>query len=131
MHFTFVRYNSVLQLFSGIVCWYLQTNVLTTKPANRKSHILLDELYVGIDSYGHHHAALVLAFEDAVVSPNQLKLASTYLRNHFPLAHHRLFALEPIDENVFALFSLEAKRNRVVIDYERQYELVKAASMAI
>lgn len=129
MLFAAIRYNRILQLFAGIVCWHLQSNVVAAERDKKKSRILMDELYVGIDSYGHHHAILLVAFEDSVVGVSQLRRASDHLRNHFPRAHHGLIALEPIGENAVALFGLKIAEKGVVIDYERQYQFVKAEEM--
>ena len=131
MQFAFVRHNSVLQLFCGIMCWHLQNNVLVTVPATKTNSVVMDELYIGLDSYGHHRAVLLIAFKDAVANAGQLRRASKYLRNHFPRALHDIIALEPIAKNAFALFSLKAKGETVLIVYERQFELVQAADMSI
>jgi hypothetical protein len=126
VQFAFVRHNHILPLFCGVVCWHLQNNVLRDQPTNKKIRVLMDELFVGIDNYGAHHAILVMAFEDSVAAAVECKRASRYLRNHFSHAHHKLIALEPIGENALALFALELKVNGVVIVYERHFELVKA-----
>jgi hypothetical protein len=128
-HFSLVRYNSIIQLFCGIICWSLQSNVLAGMPAYKKMHVLMDELYVGFDNYGYHHAIILIAFEDAVVTANQLRSASTYLGNHFRYAHHHLIALESLSDHAFALLGLQAKANKVVIASERHFELVKATEL--
>lgn len=125
-HFAFVRYNFILPLFCGVVCWHLQSNVLRDQLPGRKSRVLMDEIYVGIDQYGAHHAILLVAFDDAVAGSQHCRNALMFLRDRFPHAHHKLIAIESIGENALALFALEAKDRNVVIAYERHFEVVSA-----
>jgi len=54
-----IRYNRLLDVFTGVTCYSLQNHLRTTVPAY--GQIETDELYVGLDRYGVHYVLPVQA----------------------------------------------------------------------
>jgi hypothetical protein len=47
---TIVRYNRILDVFSGLACFHLQSHIRTQIPDH--GQVEIDELYVGVDKDG-------------------------------------------------------------------------------
>lgn len=54
-----VRYNRLLDIFTGVTCYSLQNHLRTTVP--NMGQIETDELYVGVDKRGVHYVLPVQA----------------------------------------------------------------------
>ena len=120
---TKLRYNRMLDIFTGVACYSLQNHLRTTVPGI--GQIETDEIYVGIDKKGVHYVFPVQAKsgkdELGVVQVEQ----DIALCNHrFPTLVCRAIAAQFLQENVIALFELESIDGEVRKASERHYQLV-------
>jgi hypothetical protein len=59
---TIVRYNRILDVFSGLACFHLQSHIRTY--ISRHGQVEIDELYVGVDKDGKGYVLPVEAKEE-------------------------------------------------------------------
>jgi hypothetical protein len=119
-----VRYNRLIDIFTGLTCYSLQNHLRTTVP--HIGQVETDEIYVGIDKRGVHF-----------VLPVQAKAASERLgivqieqdfavgATKFPNLICRPVAAQFMAEDLIALFEFEQTENGVRISAEKHYKLVR------
>lgn len=126
-----IRYNRLVDIFLGIATYSLQ-NHLRTKVANY-GQIEIDELYVGVDTYGVHY-----------VVPVQAKAGRDFLGVIQSIQDAAFCASEPLysscvcrpvsaqflDENTIALFETVFDGNEVSIKQEKHYRLAAAKEIS-
>jgi hypothetical protein len=118
-----VRYNRLIDLFSGVVCYSLQ-NHLRTAIANM-GQIETDELYVGVDRKGAHYVFPVQAKGGTdKLSIVQIEQDFALCATKFPSLICRPVAAQFVEGNLIALFEFEDSKEGVVIARERHYRLV-------
>lgn len=118
-----VRYNRLVDVFSGVACYSLQSHVRTTVP--EMGQVETDELYVGVDKKGAHYVFPVQAKggKDRL-NVVQIEQDFAMCATKFPLLVCRPIAAQFMAEGVIALFELEAGENGVAIASEKHYRLV-------
>ena len=120
---TKLRYNRMLDIFTGVACYSLQNHLRTTVPGI--GQIETDEIYVGIDKRGVHYVFPVQAKggEDAqgVV---QIEQDIALCHRRFSTLVCRSIAAQFLAKNVIALFELEIVDGEVRKVSERHYQLV-------
>ena len=120
---TKLRYNRLLDIFTGVACYSLQNHLRTTVPGI--GQIETDEIYVGMDKRGVHYVFPVQAKggkDDLGVVQIEQDIA---LCNHrFPNLVCRAIAAQFLAESVIALFELEIVDGEVRKVSERHYQLV-------
>lgn len=120
---TKLRYNRLLDIFSGITCYSLQNHLRTTVP--NIGQVETDEIYVGIDKSGRQYVFPVQAKggsdEIGVVQIEQdIKLC----KHKYPELICRAIAAQFIDSNKISLFEFTMQNDEVKKVTERQYHLV-------
>ncbi|MDR1428535.1 MAG: hypothetical protein LBJ08_12410 [Bifidobacteriaceae bacterium] len=125
-----VRYNRLIDLFTGIVCHSLQNHLRTKVPG--LGQIETDEVYLGVDKSGTQYVIPVEAKGGtdrlSVVQMNQdLALAA----HRFPALECRLVGAQFADEDIYLfLFAEAAQGGSVEVLAEGRYRLVPPDSIS-
>ncbi len=118
-----VRYNRLVDIFSGVTCYSLQNHLRTTVP--EMGQVETDEIYVGVDKKGAHYVFPVQAKGGKdKLSIVQIEQDFAVCATKFPLLVCRPIAAQFMEEGVIALFEFEAGENGVTISSEKHYKLV-------
>jgi len=105
-----IRYNRLVDIFSGITCFHLQSHIRTT--IEEEGQIEIDDLYVGIDNEGTEY---ILPLE--AKSPEErdklgwVQVANLvkYSKQNFPKLKCRPICAKPIDRNTIFMVEFEDK----------------------
>jgi len=118
-----VRYNRLVDIFSGVACYSLQNHLRTTVP--EVGQVETDEIYVGVDKKGAHYVFPIQAKGGKdKLNIVQIEQDFAVCATKFPLLVCRPIAAQFMDEGVIALFEFESGENGVTIASEKHYKLV-------
>jgi hypothetical protein len=118
-----VRYNRLLDIFTGVACYSLQNHLRTTVPGI--GQVETDELYVGVDKKGVHYVFPIQAKAGKDrLSIVQVEQDSAVCADKWPSLVCRPIAAQFMREDVIALFELEESENGFGIVSEKHYRLV-------
>ena len=118
-----VRYNRLIDIFSGVTCYALQSHLRTSVPG--VGQVETDELYVGIDRRGAHHIFPVQAKGgNDRLSVVQIEQDFALCASKFPELRCRPVAAQFMGDNLIALFAFEQGDSGVAIAAEKHYRLV-------
>ena len=120
-----VRYNRLIDTFLGLTAYSLQNHLRTT--VQGLGQIEIDELYIGIDSFGCHYVIPVQAkgkkdHIGIVQSTQDIRFAE----QKYPGMRCRAIAAQFLEHEVVALFELTKQHDEVKVVEERHYRLVAA-----
>lgn len=120
-----LRYNRLIDIFTGITCCSLQNHLRTTVPG--MGQVETDEIYVGLDKKGAHYVLPVQA------KGGTDKLNIVQIEQDFAICEHKFRNLicrpigaQFIDNEVIVLFEFEQTAEGVRISSEKHYRLVPA-----
>ena len=118
-----LRYNRLVDIFTGLACYSLQNHLLTT--VKSLGQVETDEVYIGIDSRGVHYVLPVQAKggndqQSVVQIENDFALAA----EHFPDLICRPIAAQFMKNGTIALFELQMEEDKVTLRTEAHYRLV-------
>ncbi|MDX2254886.1 MAG: endonuclease [Pseudanabaenaceae cyanobacterium bins.39] len=119
-----VRYNRLIDIFLGITTYSLQNHLRTT--VKGIGQIEIDEIYVGINSYGNHFVIPV----QAKAGHDQIGIVQTRqdiscCNEKFPDLLCRSISVQFLDDNTIAMFELTLEDEYIKVVEERHYQLVK------
>jgi hypothetical protein len=118
-----VRYNRLIDIFTGITCYSLQNHLRTTVPD--MGQVETDEVYIGIDRRGAHYIFPVQAKGGTdKLGVVQIEQDFALCAAKFPNLICRPIAAQFVESNLIALFSFEETENGVAIVVEKHYRLV-------
>ncbi len=118
-----VRYNRLVDIFSGVVCYSLQNHLRTT--VQEMGQVETDELYVGVDKKGIHYVFPVQAKGGTdKLSIVQIEQDFAVCARKFPSLLCRPVAAQFMKDSVIALFEFEQSDAGVSISSEKHYKLV-------
>ncbi len=118
-----VRYNRLVDIFSGVTCYSLQNHLRTTVP--EMGQVETDEIYVGVDKKGAHYVFPIQAKGGKdKLNIVQIEQDFAVCATKFPLLVCRPIAAQFMDKGVIALFEFESGENGVTISSEKHYKLV-------
>jgi len=118
-----VRYNRLVDIFSGVTCYSLQNHLRTTVP--EMGQVETDEIYVGVDKKGAHYAFPIQAKGGKdKLSVVQIEQDFAVCATKFPLLVCRPIAAQFMEGGVIALFEFESGETGVTILSEKHYQLV-------
>lgn len=123
-----VRYNPLIDTFLGLTTYSLQNHLRTT--VREIGQIEIDELYIGIDRHGCHHAIPV----QAKGGSDQIGVVQTsqdiaYVEKKFPGLRCRAISAQFMADGIIALFELALQDDQVRVVQERHYRLVPAKEL--
>jgi hypothetical protein len=118
-----LRYNRLIDIFTGITCYSLQSHLRTT--VKGMGQVETDELYIGIDKKGVHYILPVQA------KGGSDRLGIVQIEQDFAMCAEKFpnlicipVSAQFIEDNLIALFSFEEDKNGVSIACEKHYRLV-------
>ncbi len=127
-----VRYNRLLDVFTGLACYPLQSHLRTSititsaidgKPSS--SQVETDDVYVGLDEHGAHYVLPVQAKGGSdslsvIQIWQDLRVAEQKFRDLIA----RPIAAQFMEHDVIALFEFQASNDEITIFREHHYSLV-------
>lgn len=118
-----VRYNRLVDIFTGVTCYSLQNHLRTTVP--EMGQVETDEIYVGVDKKGIHYVFPIQAKGGTdKLSIVQIEQDFGVCIQKFPSLVCRPIAAQFMQDNVIALFEFEQSESGVGIAGEKHYKLV-------
>ena len=118
-----VRYNRLVDIFTGVTCYSLQNHLRTTTV--EMGQVETDEIYVGVDKKGIHYVFPIQAKGGTdKLSIVQIEQDFAVCAQKFPLLVCRPLAAQFMRDSVIVLFEFEQGENGVGIASEKHYKLV-------
>jgi hypothetical protein len=118
-----LRYNRLIDIFTGVTCYSLQNHLRTTAPDI--GQVETDEIYIGVDRAGAQHVFPVQAKGGSdQISVVQIEQDLALCADKFPDLICRPIAAQFTKENRIALFDFQETEDGVGIRSEKQYRLV-------
>ncbi len=118
-----VRYNRLVDIFTGVACYSLQNHLRTTVP--NMGQVETDEIYIGVDKKGAHYVFPVQAKGGTdKLSIVQIEQDLAVCAHKFPSLICRSIAAQFMAGGVIALFEFEEGEDGPKICAERHYKLV-------
>ncbi|MDG4598171.1 MAG: endonuclease [Candidatus Contendobacter sp.] len=118
-----LRYNRLIDIFTGVTCYSLQNHLRTTVPD--MGQVETDEVYVGLDQYGAHYVFPVQAKGGTdQLGIVQIERDFALCTGKFPKLICRPIAAQFMEDNLIALFSFEKTENGMAVSDEKHYRLV-------
>jgi hypothetical protein len=126
-----LRYNRLLDIYSGVTTYSLQSHLRTTIP---ESQVETDEVYVGVDRHGAHYVLPVQAKGGRdYLSVVQIWQDFRMCQEKFPDLIARPVAAQFMAHDVIAMFSFEwdgADGVTIAPGSERHYKLVPPSKLS-
>jgi hypothetical protein len=123
-----VRYNRLIDIFTGVTCYSLQSHLRTSIPSI--GQVETDEVYVGVDRQGAHYVIPVQAKGGRDrMSVVQIEQDIAICAAKFKDAICRPVGAQFIESDLIALFEFEATTEGVRVRTERHYQLVPAEDL--
>ena len=127
-----VRYNRLVDIFTGVVCYSLQNHLRTTVP--EMGQVETDEIYIGVDRFGAHYVFPVQAKGgtdrlNIVQIEQDLALCAAKFPGLNCTALAAQFMPDSGDGAVIALFGFQNREGGAKRVLERHYRLVPAEAI--
>jgi hypothetical protein len=118
-----LRYNRLVDIFTGVACYSLQSHLRTTVPG--LGQVETDEIYIGLDKRGAHYVFPVQAKGgNDSLNVVQIEQDIAVCAAKFPSVICRPIAAQFMQDDLIALFELEDGEQGVSISAEKHYRLV-------
>lgn len=118
-----LRYNRILDVFTGIACYSLQNHLRTTVP--NVGQVETDEIYVGVDKNGKHYVFPIQAKggsdELGIV---QIEQDILLCQHKYPTLICKAIAAQFMSHGAIAIFEFALVDNEIKKVRERHYKLV-------
>jgi hypothetical protein len=119
-----VRYNRLIDLFTGLTCYSLQNHLRTTAPD--MGQVETDEIYIGVNKAGAHYVIPVQAKGGKdKIGIVQIEQDMAVCASRFPLLICRPIAAQFMTDDEIALFEFGSDDKGVGVSSERHYKLVQ------
>ncbi len=120
-----VRYNRLIDLFTGLTCYSLQNHLRTATPD--MGQVETDEIYIGVNKAGAHYVIPVQAKGGTDrIGIVQIEQDMAVCASRFPSLICRPVAVQFMADDEIALFEFGLDDNGVGVSSERHYKLVQA-----
>ncbi len=127
---TKLRYNRLIDIFTGITCYSLQNHLRTTVPD--MGQVETDEIYIGLDKHGAHYILPVQAKGGTDrLGIVQIEQDFAVCAAKFPKLICRPIATQFMDNETIALFEFEQTEDGIAISSERHYRLVPQEELSL
>ncbi len=124
-----LRYNRLIDIFTGLTCYSLQNHLRTTVP--ELGQVETDEIYIGIDSRGAHYVLPVQAKGGTdQIGVVQIEQDFAVGATKFPQLICRPIASQFMDNEFIVLFEFEQAEQGIRIVAERHYRLVRPEDLS-
>lgn len=123
-----VRYNRLIDIFTGLTCYSLQNHLRTTIPDG--GQVETDEVYIGLDKRGVHYVLTVQAKGGTdKIGIVQIEQDFAVCATKFPKLECIPIATQFTDSDVIAMFAFEQTDEGIRITSEKHYQLVPAEDL--
>ena len=123
-----LRYNRLIDIFTGVTCYSLQNHLRTT--VSGMGQVETDEIYVGIDQRGAQYVFPIQAKGGRdKLGIVQIEQDFALCAEKFPNLICRPIAAQFVEENFIALFSFEQNTDEVAMTDEKHYRFVPPEQM--
>jgi hypothetical protein len=124
-----VRYNRLIDIFTGLACYSLQNHLRTTAPG--MGQVETDEIYIGVDKRGAHFFIPVQAKGgNDKLGVVQIEQDIAVGNAKFPNLICKPIAAQFMKTGAIALFEFEESPAGIRIIAEKQYQLVAANDLS-
>jgi hypothetical protein len=124
-----VRYNRLVDVFTGVVCYSLQNHLRTT--LSDKTPVETDEVYVGLDRRGAHYVLPVQAKgARETLGVVQVEQDLALCRDKFPALIARPIGAQFLAPDLIALFEFEDTPDGIRKVSEKHYRLVPSDELS-
>ena len=118
-----LRYNRLIDIFTGLTCYSLQNHLRTTVPD--MGQVETDEIYIGIDKRGVHFVIPVQAKGGTDrIGIVQIEQDIAVCEAKFSGLICRSIAAQFMEEDLIALFECEMTEEGIRVSAEKHYRLV-------
>jgi hypothetical protein len=118
-----LRYNRLIDIFTGVACYSLQNHLRTTVP--QLGQIETDEIYIGVDKKGVHYVFPVQAKGgNDRLSVVQIEQDMAMCASKFQHLICRSIGAQFTEDDLIALFEFEQSKEGIAIVSEKHYRLV-------
>jgi hypothetical protein len=118
-----VRYNRLIDIFTGLTCYSLQNHLRTTVP--QMGQVETDEIYVGLDKKGAHYVIPIQAKGGTdKLGIVQIEQDFAVCANRYPTLICRPIAAQFMADDVIAMFEFAQNADGVGVYSEKHYKLV-------
>lgn len=119
-----LRYNRLLDIFSGVTCYSLQNHLRTS--VKEIGQIETDEIYIGVDKRGAHYIFPIQAkgHKDKI-SVVQIEQDLAMCAEKFPHLICRPIGAQFMKKDLIALFEFEKGPSGIAVCSEKHYRLVE------
>lgn len=119
-----LRYNRLIDIFTGLTCYSLQNHLRTTVPG--LGQVETDEIYIGLDKRGVHYVLPVQAKGGTdQIGIVQIEQDFAVCAAKFPDLFCRSIAAQFMGNSVIALFEFEQTDAGIALAVEKHYRLVR------
>lgn len=123
-----LRYNRLLDIFTGVTCYSLQSHLRTSVAG--LGQVETDEVYVGVERRGAHYIIPVQAKGGSDrLSIVQIEQDFAMCAAKFPALICRPVAAQFMADRLIALFAFESSNSGVAVLAEKHYRLVPPAEL--
>lgn len=125
-----VRYNRLIDIFTGLTCYSLQNHLRTTVP--EIGQVETDEIYIGLDKRGVHYILPVQAKGGTDrLGVVQIEQDFAIGATKFPNLICKPIAAQFMNNGAIALFEFELTDEGIAITSEKHYRLVKPEELTL
>lgn len=119
-----VRYNRLIDIFTGLTCYSLQNHLRTTVP--EMGQVETDEIYLGLDKRGVHYILPVQAKGGTdKLGVVQIEQDFAVGSSKFPTLICKPIAAQFMSNGAIALFEFELTNEGIALTSEKHYRLVR------
>ncbi len=124
-----VRFNRLIDIFTGLTCYSLQNHLRTTVP--EMGQVEVDEIYIGVDKRGAHYIIPVQAKGHGdSLGIVQIEQDFALAASKFPTLKCKAVAAQFMNGGAIALFELEMNGTQIQIASEKHYRLVSSDNLS-
>jgi hypothetical protein len=124
-----LRYSRMIDIFTGLTCYSLQSHLRTTAPGIGQAEI--DEIYLGIDKRGVHYVLPLQAKGGKdKIGIVQIEQDFAICTAKFPQLICRSIAAQFISGELIALFEFEQTDKGIRVAAEKHYRLVRPENLS-
>jgi hypothetical protein len=125
-----LRYNRLIDIFTGLTCYSLQNHLRTSIP--NLGQVETDEIYIGIDQNGVHYVITIQAKGGTdKIGIVQIEQDIEICKHKFPHLICKPLAAQFIEHNLICLFEFIENNGEISIAREKQYLLVPPDELTV
>ncbi len=124
-----VRFNRLIDLFTGLVCYSLQNHLRTS--VKGIGQVETDEIYVGVDKKGSHYIIPVQAKGGKdKLGQVQIEQDVSLCAEKFPGLICKPIAAQFLPNGIIVLFELDSAKDIISVVSEKHYRLVSPSELS-